>query len=152
MKALIVYCSHAGKTARYGREMAFHLYRMGVSVSICATSDFKADMLKNCDLLLLGCWTKGRLLFFQRPPKSWIDFAQQLPTPLPPQLLLFTTYKYRVGSLFRQMRKWLDRSTVTHEYELKSKVDLLTEADKEILAAMLRQAQNKSCDTASKPR
>lgn len=133
MKATIVYYSHKGKTARYGREMAFHLYQMGVSVSFCSTADFKPEMLEDCDLLLLGCWTSGYFLINQKPHPAWVDFASTLPVKLPEHLVLYTTYKFRTGSMFKNMRKHLCLANVKHETEIKSKIGLLTKDDKKVL-------------------
>lgn len=141
MKATIVYYSHKGKTARYGREMAFHLYQMGVSVSFCSTADFKPEMLHNCDLLLLGCWTSGFFVINQKPHEAWVDFAKTLPAQLPAHLLLFTTYKYCTGSMFRNMRKHLNLNHVTYQSTLKSRFGLLTPEDKATLEALVAQAR-----------
>lgn len=141
MKATIVYYSHKGKTARYGREMAFHLYQMGVSVSFCSTADFKPEMLDDCDLLLLGCRMRGFLIVNQRPHKAWVDFAKTLPEQLPAHLLLFTTYKYYTGSMFRNMRKHLNLSHVRYQSTLKSRFGLLTSEDKATLEALVAQAR-----------
>lgn len=42
---------------------------------------FQEGMLQGADYLLLGCWTKGLLVIFQKPDEIWSDFAQKLSVP-----------------------------------------------------------------------
>lgn len=137
MKATVVYYSHKGKTARYGREMALHLWQLGVNVSFCSTEDFKPEMLEGCDLLILGCWTSGWFVINQYPHEAWVDFASTLPVKLPKHLILYSTYKFRTGSMFKNMRRHLCLANVEHQAELKSKVGLLSRDDKQALEEMV---------------
>lgn len=143
MNAVVVYYSHKGKTARYGREIAFHLYRMGVSVSFCSTEDFDVAKLQDCDLLVLGCWTSGWFIVNQYPHDNWVDFATTLPLKLPKSLLLFSTYKFRTGSMFKNMRKHLCLANVEEQATLQSKIGLLTKEDKALLDAMVAQIRKR---------
>lgn len=133
MKATIVYYSRRGKTAAFAREMAMYLWTKGVSVSFCSTADFKQEMLHDCDFLLLGCWTSGWFIVNQHPHDRWVEFARQLPSALPGNLLLFSTYKFSTGSLFRRMKKQLDLSAVKQAAILKSKKAYLSDKHKQVL-------------------
>lgn len=137
MKATVIYYSHKGKTARYGREMSMHLWQLGVSVSFCSTADFKPEMLEDCDLLILGCWTSGWFVINQYPHPKWVDFASTLPVKLPEHLILYSTYKFRTGSMFRNMRRHLCLANVKHQAEIKSKIGLLSADDKRTLEEMV---------------
>lgn len=133
MKALIVYNSKRGKTARYARAIAMYLWQKGFSISLCATHDYSEDKLESCDLLVTGCWTSGWFIINQYPNKLWRDFANKLPKNLPPYLILFTTYKIRTGTMFRNMRKRLTLSDVILTENLKSKTGVLTDVEKRVL-------------------
>ena len=134
MKVTIVYQSRRGKTAAYAREMAMYLWQKGVSVSLCATSDFKQEKLDNCDCLMLGCWTSGWFIVNQHPNDIWVRFAKEkLQVQLPKKLLLFTTYKIHTGSLFSRMKAKLNLNNVELIESLKSKTGFLSENDKMIL-------------------
>lgn len=134
MKITIVYQSRTGKTAFYAREMAMYLWQKGANVSLCCTSDFKKEKLDHCDCLLLGCWTSGWFLFNQHPNPIWVDFAKQnMQGQLPPELVLFTTYKIRTGSLFSRMKKRLNLQGVRSIHQLQSKTGMLSVKDKAML-------------------
>lgn len=143
MKATVVYYSHKGKTARYGREMSMHLWQLGVSVSFCSTNDFKPEMLEGCDLLILGCWTSGWFVFNQYPHQNWVDFASTLPVKLPEHLILYSTYKFRTGSMFKNMRRHLCLANVKEEATMQSKIGLLSREDKQVLEDMVARIKAK---------
>ena len=102
-KAVVLYYSHKGKTARYAREIAMYL----------------------------GCWTCGWFVVGQRPHERWRDFSRGIAGRVPAgRTLLFTTYKIRTGSLFRRMREALGLTGRDEVPCLASRSGLLTEADK----------------------
>ena len=134
MKATIVYQSRKGKTAFYAREIAMYLWQQGVNISLCATSDFSKEKLQNCDCLMLGCWTSGWFVVNQHPNPIWVEFAKKhLQDPLPPKLVLFTTYKIRTGSLFNRMKKRINMNHVKSIQTMKSKTGFLSNQDKILL-------------------
>ena len=139
MKVTIVYQSRRGKTASYAREIAMYLWQKGVSVSLCATSDFKADKLEDCDCLMLGCWTSGWFVVNQHPNDIWEKFVKEkLQLQLPKKLLLFTTYKIHTGSMFSKMKNKLNLKGVDTIKSLKSKSGVLSEKDKCILNEIIK--------------
>ena len=143
MKTTIVYQSRHGKTAAYAREMAMYLWQKGVSVSLCCTSDFTVEKLQNCDSLLLGCWTSGWFLFNQHPNPIWKEFADKhMQGQLPRNLLLFTTYMFRTGSLFKRMKKRLNLNHVTSIQTLQSKTGFLSDEDKQVLDELVAKMKN----------
>ena len=108
-----------------------YLWQKGHNISLCATSDFKPIKLQECDCLMLGCWTSGWFIFKQHPNDIWTEFAQQyLQTKLPSNLVLFTTYKFKTGSLFKKMCEKLNLEGVSTINFLKSKTGILSEEDK----------------------
>lgn len=132
MTATIVYLSRKGRTASYARSIAMYLWSKGLNVSLCSISDFKQEKLATTDFLLLGCWTSGWFVVGQHPHSKWVEFARTLP-PISCKLLLFSTYKFRTGSLFRAMTRRLQTLSRAFPPTLKSKTGLLSTADKAIL-------------------
>ena len=113
-KAVVLYYSHKGKTARYAREIAMYLWSKGLSV-----------------ILITGCWTCGWFVVGQRPHERWRDFSRGIAGRVPAgRTLLFTTYRIRIGSLFRRMREALGLTGRDEVPCLASRSGLLTEADK----------------------
>lgn len=133
MKALIVYNSKKGKTAKYARSIAMYLWQKGFSISLCATDDYTEDKIEGCDLLVTGCWTSGWFIINQYPNSLWQKFAYKLPPELPPHLILFTTYKIRTGSMFRNMKKCLNLKNIVATDTMESKTGMLTETEKKVL-------------------
>lgn len=109
MKATIIYYSRTGTTATFANALAMYLWQKGISVSLMSQADYKPEKVEQADLLFLGCWTSGWFVINQHPHVKWKIFAQQLPEDLKAKLFLFTTYKFRTGSMFRNMRKHLPR-------------------------------------------
>ncbi|MDO5075644.1 MAG: flavodoxin domain-containing protein [Bacteroidales bacterium] len=140
MKATIIYYSHAGRTAGYAREMAMHLWKQGVSVSLLSTADYSEEKVRDADLLLLGCWTSGWFVINQHPHWRWREFAAQLPCDLQSRLVLFTTYAFRTGSMFSRMLKHLPK-TLHHDkhWRMASKTGRLSEQDKELLNQLTKE-------------
>lgn len=54
-KAVVLYYSHKGKTARYAREIAMYLWSKGLSVSLSAVTDYDPARLGEADFLITGC-------------------------------------------------------------------------------------------------
>jgi len=106
-KAIIIYNSKTGTTKKLGEGIFDYLLVNGVHPNLISIDDFNYDNSLEYDLFFLGCWTSGLLFFLQRPEKIWIDFAQKLPYLSSDKTILFTTYKIRTGSMFREMRKYL---------------------------------------------
>ena len=134
MKATVLYYSHKGKTAFFAREIAMYLWSKGLNVSLSAISDFDTQKLNETDFLISGCWTCGWFVVGQHRHKKWSACSRKMAGRISPhRTLLFTTYKFRTGSIYRKMKKTLKISRNTHIPFLKSKNGLLTETDKKIL-------------------
>lgn len=105
MKATVLYYSHKGKTAFFARERAMYLWSKGLNVSLSAISDFNTQKLNETDFLISGCWTCGWFVVGQHPHKKWSACSLQMAGRISPhRTLLFTTYKFRTGSMYRKMK------------------------------------------------
>lgn len=134
--ALVVYHSKKGKTATYARDIAMFLWSKGMNVKLMATGDYEPAKLEGCDFLFLGCWTSGWFIVHQHPHPIWQDFARQLPQPILQRTLLFSTYRLRTGSMFRNMERLLNLASPCR-HTLASKTGRLTESERRTIELFL---------------
>jgi len=137
-KAIIFYRSKTGITKKLGENIRKYLEANGVSTVFKSTDEFNGSELPGFDYVFLGCWTAGLMLFLQRPDKSWIEFSKKLPALDPGRTVLFTTYKLRTGTMFRNMKKYLvfdNKDTFT---EIKSRNSELSEENKTLINNLLK--------------
>ena len=93
---------------------------------------------------MLGCWTSGWFIMHQYPNSIWTNFAAtHLQGTLPSHVVLFTTYKFRTGSLFKKMRKHINLEGVSSIFTLKSKTGILSDKDKIALDEIINQLKFK---------
>ena len=126
-KAAIIYHSKRGTTQKYAAEIAFYLKKNGIESKVTSVQKFNNKDIIDVDYLFLGCWTSGLFFFLQHPEKEWVEFAQSLPENLAAKTALFTTYKIRTGSMFRNMQKQLMGKTSTPQCKLQSRNGELSE-------------------------
>ncbi len=106
-KAIIIYRSKTGITRGLGENISLFLEEHDIVTEIMTLNEARDISFQNYDYVFLGCWTSGLFLFFQKPEKSWVEFAKKIPRLDCAKTILFTTYKVRTGSMFRNMRKHL---------------------------------------------
>jgi flavodoxin len=126
-KAAIIYHSKRGTTQKYAAEIAFYLKKKGIESKVTSVQKFNKNDIIDVDYLFLGCWTSGLFFFLQHPEKEWVEFAKSLPKNLVAKTALFTTYKIRTGSMFRNMQKQLMGKTSNPECKLQSRNGELSE-------------------------
>jgi hypothetical protein len=136
-RALITYCSKTGITKGLSYQIAAECRRNGVETSLISIDRFSPDALTGVDYLFLGCWTHGLMVILQHPEKSWVAFARSLPDLAGKRIVLFTTYKLVVGSMFRRMRRALKCRPQDVVLEVKSRGTSLSEVDRSALHAIL---------------
>ena len=134
---LITYQSKTGITKKYGEEIGKFLSEKKVKAKVVSVQDFDQKLLKDIDLILLGCWTAGLMIFLQHPDKVWVKFAKELPDLKDKKVGLFTTYKLATGSMFKKMKKHLPGKMEQIQVELKSKNGSLSEQDKSVLVSLI---------------
>jgi len=119
--AIIIYHSKTGTTCKFGNEMALYCKEKGINTRIISTEEYAKHDLDNMDYLFLGTWTKGLMFFAQHPDKQWKYFIQSISIPENCKIILFTTFKIAVGSMFTKMRSQIQKSKHNIILELKSK-------------------------------
>lgn len=136
-KAAIIVNSKTGTTRRYANEISEYLKSKGLDTQVASIQGFSDDMLNDADYVFFGCWTSGLMVILQHPEKVWVDFAASLPSMPKVKVALFTTYKIRTGSMFRNMSKRLRGKFSAPALKLKSKNGSLSEHDKQALLAFI---------------
>lgn len=139
-KAIIFYHSKTGNTKKYAGEIENYLKNKNLELRKYSIQDFKEEMISDADYILLGCWTSGHIFFNQHPEKVWVNFAKRIPEMPQAKTAFFTTYKFRTGSMFRNMYKSIKDRLNMPTVELKSKNGVLTGNDKVALEALVADA------------
>jgi flavodoxin len=107
MKALVVYHSKNGTTQKMAQEIVNKLKKNNSEVVAGSLKEITQNDIESADQLYLGCWTSGKFVFGQKPEKEWIEFADNLPAVQNKKTVLFTTYLLATGSMFRNMKKYI---------------------------------------------
>ena len=133
MKAYILFHSKKGTTNAFGREIGMYLREKGIETTVKSIDDYDAQTLAEADIVLLGCWTHGLFLIMQHAAKAWQEFAHSLPNMSDKKVGLFTTYKVRTGSMFKNMKKHLGQNAHHIDMEIKSRSNLLSETNRVLI-------------------
>jgi len=136
-QALIIYQSKTGTTKKYGFAIRDYLQSLDIEAKAIPVQNYTADELENADYVFLGCWTSGLFVLLQHPDKVWNEFAQKLPDLSAKKVVLFTTYKLLIGSMFRNMEKQISGKMKNIELTLKAKNTTLSEKDKSQLKGLI---------------
>jgi flavodoxin len=137
MKTSIIYNSHSGTTKAYAEEIGIFLSGNGIECRISSIDDYDQEYLLSSDLVMLGCWTNGLMIFAQHPDKAWKKFVEEMPDIRKKTLALFTTYKIATGSMFRKMEKILSDKSDRPKAILKSRSKELTEENRSTLEVLI---------------
>jgi flavodoxin len=126
MNVSIIYNSKHGTTKAYAIEIGKFLTSKGIENKVASVSDYDNEYLQKADIVLLGCWTSGLMLFAQHPDRVWKNFVMELADIKGKKLGLFTTYLLATGTMFRKMEALLNGKADTAQLILKSKNSSLT--------------------------
>ena len=137
MKTSIIYNSHSGTTLAYAEEIGNFLSGNGIECKISSIDDYDKEYLLSSDLVMLGCWTSGLMIFAQHPDSAWKKFVEDMPVIRKKTLALFTTYKIATGSMFRKMENLLADKTDPPKAVLKSRSKQLTDKNKSTLEVLI---------------
>lgn len=132
-KAIIIYQSKTGTTKKYAQEISAYMQEKQLATFCMPVDKYREGMLQGADYLLLGCWTKGLMVIFQKPDNDWCHFAKKTAVPQSVKVALFATYKIRTGSMFRNMAKYVNHNKSLSFPNIKSRNGELSAMDKNIL-------------------
>ena len=137
MKTSIIYNSHSGTTKTYAEEIGNFLSGKGIDCMISSIDDYDKEYLMSSDMVMLGCWTSGLMIFGQHPDRTWKKFVKEMPVIGKKTLALFTTYKIATGSMFRKMENILADKSDPPKAILKSRSNQLTDKNRSTLKLLI---------------
>ena len=132
-KAVIFYQSMTGTTKNYAQEIGAYLHTKQINATYVPVGEYHDKLLRDTDYILMGCWTKGLMVFLQKPDEIWCDFAQKIIIPEHTNVAFFATFKIRTGSIFKNMTRYFSNNSNLSFPNLKSRNGKLSEKDRIIL-------------------
>ena len=132
-KAIVFYQSKTGTTKNYAQEIGAYLQAKQIDTLCVPVGEYRENLLQDTDYIIMGCWTKGLMVLFQKPDEIWCDFAQKISVPIHTKVALFATFKISTGSMFKNMAKYFGNAGNLSLPNLKSRNGRLSDKDKVIL-------------------
>jgi flavodoxin len=104
MKAIVLYESLTGKTARTAQLIAARLQAAGVGVTaVCNVTDIDLQALASADLVIVGTWVDGLVFFGQRPGRQGRLWA--LPALSGKRAAVYVTYAIDSGKALEKLMR-----------------------------------------------
>jgi flavorubredoxin len=122
MRAVVIYESLTGNTAKAAQFIGSGLVEQGVVTTVCPTTDVDFQAVADADLVIVGTWTDGLFFFAQKPARS--GRLSQLPLLTGKRCAVFCTFALDPG-------KTLDKLTA-----------LMTERGANVLGGMTIRRNN----------
>jgi flavodoxin len=133
--AIIIYKSRKGTTKNFSENISDFLSKYGLQVDVKSLEATDPSEVSSYDFIFLGCWTKGLYFILQHPEKEWIKFAEKLGPLNRNKTVLFTTYKLRTGTMFKEMIKCLKFGDPGGNIQtIKSRTGELPDSERQILS------------------
>lgn len=101
MKAVVIYESLTGNTRRAAGFIGAELERRGVPATVANITAVPYQALAEADLVVVGSWTDGLILFGQRPGRS--GRLKKLPYISGKRCAVFCTYAVDAGNVLDKM-------------------------------------------------
>jgi len=107
MKAIVIHESLTGNTQKAGDLIAAELQRSGVEASSYAITEISHQALSEADLVIVGSWTDGFILFGQRPGR--VARLVKLPVIDAKKAAVYCTYAVNPGRTLDKMSTIVSR-------------------------------------------
>jgi len=117
----------------FAKEIGTYLQTKQLDIICMPIGEYYEIIPENTDYLLLGCWTKGLMVLFQKPDEIWKASAKKIAIPAHTRVALFATYKISTGSMFRNMARSLGNGNHLPYPDLKSRTGELNDRCKILL-------------------
>jgi flavodoxin len=101
MRAVVIYESLTGNTARAGRMIAEQLSERGVTTAAYPVDNVDYQVLADADLVVVGSWTDGLVVFGQKPGRSWR--LKRMPAISGKKAVVFATYAIDPGKVLDKL-------------------------------------------------
>jgi hypothetical protein len=101
MRAVVIYESLTGNTRKAAGFIAAALERGGVATTVAPITSVDYQALAEADLVVVGTWTDGLVLFGQRPGRS--GRLKKLPYIAGKRCAVFVTYAVDAGNVLDKL-------------------------------------------------
>lgn len=101
MKAVVIYESLTGNTRKAAGFIGAQLERRGVETTVASITAVPYQALAEAELVIVGSWTDGLVLFGQRPGRA--GRLKKLPYISGKRCAVFCTYAIDAGSVLDKM-------------------------------------------------
>ena len=106
MKAAVAYESMTGTTKRAAELIARELARNGIDASVFPVTSPDYNALSAADLVIVGTWCDGFVLFGQRPGRS--GRLRKFPPIYDKRCVVFVTYAINEGKVLRRFQRLME--------------------------------------------
>ena len=111
MRAVVIYESMTGNTARAARLIAHEVAAQGVEVSVYPITDIGLKDLAEADIVFVGTWVDGLILFGHRPGRA--GRIKAMPVIDGKRVAAFMTYAVHAGKALERFARVLDERGAT---------------------------------------
>jgi flavorubredoxin len=111
MRAVVIYESLTGNTARAARLVADEVAAHGVDVAVYPITDIGLKDLAAADIVFVGTWVDGLILFGHRPGRA--GRIKSMPVIDGKQVAAFMTYAVHAGKALDRFATVLDERGAT---------------------------------------
>ena len=94
MRVQIVFESRGGKTAKTAAAVAGALREAGHDVALSTVAEARPEDAAGADLLVVGAWTEGFVLFGVGPARATRSWLERLPSLEGRRAAVFCTYAF----------------------------------------------------------
>lgn len=105
--AVVIYESLTGNTRRAGERIAAELEAAGVRTVACPVTDVDLAALAAADIVIVGSWTDGLILFGQRPGRA--GRLRKLPVIDGKLAAVYCTYALETGKTLQKLQGIVER-------------------------------------------
>jgi flavodoxin I len=106
MRAVVIYESLTGNTARAARLVAEEVASHGVEVAVYPITDIGLKDLAEADIVFIGTWVDGLILFGHRPGRA--GRIKAMPVVDGKRVAAFMTYAVHAGKALDRFARVLD--------------------------------------------
>jgi hypothetical protein len=111
MRAVVIYESLTGNTARAARLIADEVAAQGVDVSVYPITDIGLKDLAEADIVFIGTWVDGLVLFGHRPGRA--GRIKSMPVIDGKRVAAFMTYAIHAGKALHRFARVLEERGAT---------------------------------------
>ncbi|MEJ7583301.1 MAG: flavodoxin family protein [Acidimicrobiales bacterium] len=101
MRAVVIYESLTGTTARAASMIGDQLAAAGMGITVCAVNRIDYQALSEADLVIVGTWTDGIVVTAQRPGRAYR--LRGMPAISGKRAIVFATYAIDPGRVLDKL-------------------------------------------------